>query len=274
MRSYAKLNKTELYDIAYRHLRELREVEVQEKKQLEAAPYGKIHIVRSRNNIQYYLRTSARDKSGRYISRKNEKQLYDYLQKSYCEKVLKVISKEIHIIEEFLEKSDGIVGQIEEIYNAYPDKTREYIKPIMLSDEEYAQEWSRYEYVGKTLSDNAVVLQTQRGVKVRSKSELNIANALEKAGIPYRYECPLQLGDGGVIYPDFMVLNKRTRTVYYWEHRGMMDDRDYSRHTVKRIKDLGKCGIILGKNLIITEECSNIPLGTDEIERIINTYLV
>ncbi len=49
----------------------------------------------------------------------------------------------------------------------------------------------------------------------------------------------------------------------------MMDDREYARHAVARTKELARNGIILGKNLIVSEEAMNCPLGTDEIEMII-----
>ena len=45
------------------------------------------------------------------------------------------------------------------------------------------------------------------GVRVRSKSELIIANMLEKYGIPYRYEYPLLLNGNDLVRPDFLCLN-------------------------------------------------------------------
>lgn len=91
--------------------------------------------------------------------------------------------------------------------------------------------------------------------------------------IPYKYECPLTLKNGFTIYPDFTVLNVKQRKEIYWEHRGMMDDREYIRNSVQRIKQLNKEGIMLGDNLIITEESLTSPLGTDEIKMIIKKYL-
>lgn len=47
--------------------------------------------------------------------------------------------------------------------------------------------------------------------RVRSKSEVIIADILNQEGIPYRYECPLQLKGWGKVYPDFTVLSERER---------------------------------------------------------------
>ncbi len=52
----------------------------------------------------------------------------------------------------------------------------------------------------------------------------------------------------------------------------MMDDRDYARQAVFKMKSMLKNGIILGKNLIITEETTANPLGTNEIAAVVNRY--
>jgi hypothetical protein len=42
---------------------------------------------------------------------------------------------------------------------------------------------------------------------------------------------------------------------------------------VLRLKTLMKNGIILGQNLIITEEAAASPLGTNEIETVIDIFI-
>ena len=54
---------------------------------------------------------------------------------------------------------------------------------------------------------------TYKGERVRSKSEMIIANELFRNNIPYKYELPIELENWNkkvTIYPDFTVLNKRT----------------------------------------------------------------
>ena len=97
---------------------------------------------------------------------------------------------------------------------------------------------------------------------------------LDQYGVPYKYECPITLKNGKTVYPDFTVLNVRKRKILYWEHRGMMDDRDYARQAVFKAKHLRKNGIVLNDNLIITEETSTDPLGTDEIESVIKQFML
>ena len=114
---------------------------------------------------------------------------------------------------------------------------------------------------------------TDKGERVRSKSELNIANMLYKMNIPYKYECPLVLSNGKIFHPDFTLLDIAKRREVYWEHRGMMDDRGYLKNTIQKVKDYRKEGICIGDNLLITEETSYLPLGTNEIVDVIQHFL-
>lgn len=79
------------------------------------------------------------------------------------------------------------------------------ISNIDVSDDEYANMWANKSFIGKAYNDQLPYYETDNKERVRSKSELNIANALYKYGIPYKYECPLRLSNGKVIYPDFTI---------------------------------------------------------------------
>ena len=112
---------------------------------------------------------------------------------------------------------------------------------------------------------------TRRGEHVRSKSEVFIADALDLAGIPYRYEASLVL-PGGTVYPDFMLLDLKSQKVLYWEHLGMMGDSDYAQKAFKKINGYRDAGIFLGTQLIITWETSRKPLGTLDVRQTIQEY--
>lgn len=267
------IKQTYLYEEAGRRLDELRLLQKSKELSLEKAPDGKISIKYCNGRAPFYYRENPGERCGEYIHKSAIGRIKKLVQKAYDEKVLKLISKEITNLEKFLKKSDGQIAQIRECYSNYPDEVKELVEPIDMSDEDYAKMWQSVIYTPKPISEEMSYQKTERGEIVRSKSELNIANALYRAGIPYRYECPLRLQSGKVIHPDFMVLNVRKRKVFYWEHRGMMDDREYVRHSVLRIKEYGRNDIYVGNNLIIIEESSTVPLGTDEIKGIIKWLL-
>ena len=84
-------------------------------------------------------------------------------------------------------------------------------------------------------------------------------------GIPYRYEAEVQLSNGKIKYPDFTLLNIRTREVIYHEHLGLMDDENYRKVNLIKLDEYRRNGIYLGKNLIITYEAEGCYLNIREI---------
>lgn len=91
------------------------------------------------------------------------------------------------------------------------------IDPLVLPDDAFAEKWLEEHREMARSQPNPFLkahdFLTMNGEYVRSKTEKIIADLLYHLGIPYVYECPLQLSDGKV-YPDFTILNKRTRRVY------------------------------------------------------------
>ncbi|MCR4956702.1 MAG: hypothetical protein K6A30_08455 [Lachnospiraceae bacterium] len=268
------LNHTDVYQEAHSRYLELEEFIKAKEKALDKAPEGKIRAFRHGNTCQFYLRETPGDTNGKYIQKTNQSFIQSHLQKSYDEKVLKLLKKEQETLKKIYVKTNEIPNKIKQLYSDLPKEVKQFVLPVDLEDEEYAEKWLAKEYVKKEISDRVPFFKTEKGERVRSKSELTIANMLARYQVPYKYECPLQLYNGEVIYPDFTVLNMRTREVKYWEHRGMMGDMEYAHHTVRRIKKYNKTGLYLGRQLMITEETLEDPLGTDEIEYMIKEYLL
>lgn len=266
------MQNTYLYKEAARRYEEITKSCLRIENRISKYPPGKIHIVKSKGKVQYYLRTDSNDKSGKYIPKSEKQKIRVLLQKKYDEKLYDLLKTEKVNLEKLLKKTVNSVMKIQSLYSDLPREVKVVIEPIDVSDDDYVQEWIADVYEGKGVDSDVPVYITDKGERVRSKSELNIANHLHKEKIPYKYECPLTLTNGRVIYPDFTVLNVKRRKVIFWEHRGMMDDREYAKHAVQRVKVLAKEGIVLGDNLLLTEETQTNPLGTDEIERIIQFW--
>lgn len=267
------LQPTNIYSLAVIRQNEINEARLSVESRLCKYPPGKIHIVEnSKGRVQYYLRKNSGERSGQYISKKDKSTIKWLLQKRYDEKIANLLTEEEKNLDIIIESISDMPEKIRKIYSDNPTEVKEFLTPIDISNDEYAQMWMAEPYIKKEVSSDLPTFITNRGERVRSKSELTIANILDRRGIPYKYECPLLLSNGRIIYPDFTLLNIYERRIIYWEHRGMMDDREYSRGAVNRVKMLSKEGIILGNNLILTEETQLYPLGTDEINLIIDTW--
>ena len=81
--------------------------------------------------------------------------------------------------------------------------------------------------------ENDLKSRTSQSKRVRSKSEVIIANLLEAKGIPYSYEKRLTI-DGSYRLPDFTIYDEKSGITYYWEHSGMMNDPSYVKNWERR----------------------------------------
>ena len=151
---------------------------------------------------------------------------------------------------------------------------RDLIKPLLLPDELFIEEWQSEKYEGRPFENGAPEILTVKGERVRSKSEKIIADTLERYKIPYKYECPLSLSSGITVYPDFRVLNVQDRKEMIWEHFGMMNNENYASNTTLKINSYMNNGYYPGDQLIISMESTQTSLSTKLIELIIKKYLV
>ena len=126
-------------------------------------------------------------------------------------------------------------------------------------------------YKRKAFKNETTEFYTLKGERVRSKSEVIIADRLMSKGIPYRYECPLKVGNK-IIHPDFSILRMSDRKILYHEHCGMLSDTKYTEDMLSRAKDYNKAGIILGDRLFYTFESETTPLDVTMLDNIIEQH--
>jgi len=250
----------------------LTQLRMEKEKILKTSPEGLLRVCCHGNRTQYYLRNNPKDFNGVYIPRKNEDLVRKLAQKDYDARILKNAEKEIKVIEEFLSHYPSVC--VEQIYENLHKERRKMIRPIKESIEEYVYNWENVEYQGKFFDDDIPEIYTAKGERVRSKSEMIIADLLNGEKIPYRYEYPIRLKGWGKVYPDFIVLSVKKRKEIYWEHFGMMDDSDYVEKALNKILHYEENGIFQGENLIITYETRKNPINQKHIKRIIQRYLV
>lgn len=109
---------------------------------------------------------------------------------------------------------------------------------------------------------------------MRSKSEIIIANMLNNACIPYRYEYAHSLKGLGDVYTDFTILNVRLRKEVLWEHFGMMEDPSYVQRTVSKVNAYIFSGYYPGENFIFTWELPSQPLNVRMVKELIEKYCI
>lgn len=264
------MNLSALLRSEYEHLLAIQD-EVEKRLSQNADIEGKLRISVRKKQVMYYHRKPKGKMNGDYLH-KQEKEIAQRLaQKSYDEKILRLVTKRIKQFQTILK--DYKNDEIEKIYLAENPFRQELVIPVQPTWQQTVAQWQEEPYHGKTFREDAPFIMTNRNERVRSKTERMIANYLNQHNIPYKYECPLFLKPYGIVYPDFTLLSEKTGKEVYWEHEGKMDDLDYARKAVKKIELYQANDILVGDRLILTFETTNSVLNEDTIEKMVSLYL-
>ena len=267
-----------MQDIFGEQLRErrnaLHKIIEDKRNALATAPEGQLRCKKNHNRQEYYLIVERGDTTGRYLLADQAELVKELAQKAYDLKALETAQEEYKRICA-LEKYRS-AHPLETICDRYSPSRRALIDPLILPDEEYIRWWLNREREHPALGfeQDAPEFFTKKNLRVRSKSEIFIADRLDDYLLPFIFEFPIYLEGRGWVYPDFMILNVRLRKVYIWEHLGKMDDPGYVQDNLAKIRAYEKSGFFPGDNLILTFETKNLPLDTREIDRIINHFLL
>lgn len=217
----------------------------------------------SNNNIKSYLR-------------KSDKSLFSkYFTKRYLTLLKKEVLQEIKAIESYLQLSNSKGTDSSDFLHKYP----EYADIILsshnpsISPQVDIHTWINTPFESNPFHPEGLIFKGHSGNLLRSKSECIIDMCLHTKGIPFKYECPLQI-DKTTFYPDFTILNPQNGNIIYWEHLGMLDNPEYFEKFINKIKAYAKNNIYLGINLIVTTETSAAPLDVNYVESLIKYYFL
>lgn len=239
------------------------------EKNLKSAPAGNLRCAKHRGKAEYYWREKSYN-YGKYIKKEQFPVAAALAQKDYDSKILTAATQESELIETLLSLYPDQV--VEAQYDTLSPMRQPLVKPILLSDQKYAEAWQSKQYVGKSFAEGDPDFRSAKKERMRSKSEIIIADTLMRRGVPYRYEYPVNLRGLGIVHPDFTILNLRLRKEVIWEHFGKMDDPDYCNSQILKLNKYMQNGFFLGDNLIVTLESARWPLNNQTIDMVIDKY--
>ena len=304
-----QLSKDCLLPLLRERIAELSDVEAALSKRLSRAPAGVLNVSPHRGGFQYFRVTEKTGRKGEYIPEGKKSLASALAQRDYDGKMLNELQKLRTTLEKCVAKYD--VSIAENLYAQLHPARRSLVTPLVSPDEDFVEHWSAMAYAGRDFDADGPVLMTARGERVRSKSEIIIADALFRRGIPYRYEYPHKLlhadmCDAGkmhgtrdrtgkvrerriaggtcgelrardrsyvVVYPDFTCLNVRTRKEFIWEHFGMIDVPEYCQNMASKMELYLVNGFCLGKNFVMTTETHDRPLNSMMVEKMLEQLL-
>ena len=239
----------------------------------KALPQQHIQIATRNGHEQYYL-YDASSKTKSYVKHEDMKNYSKLMQRDYELSVNRVLKRKTKLMEKMLNIYSKIESDdIEMLHTKMPSLKRKYVVPILVSEEDYIADWLEKHPGQQNTFPEEGLYKTNRSEMVRSKSEKIIADTLDKYNIPYQYEPLLELGYN-TVYPDFIVLNTRTRRTIYWEHLGIVSDMEYAVKNFKKLQTYEKNGYLLGRDLVTTMESSDLPIDVKLVEEKIKEFLL
>ena len=258
----------------------LREMLLQEQKHLLgiianirekdiATPEGRLRISVDHGVARYYQCVD--DRYGEYIPRDNVQLPRQLAQKAYNDAVLKTAEARAKHIARCLKNYND--DELEQLFTSLHPERQKLITPVEPTFSQLQEQWYSEPYVGKAFKEGMPVILTEKGERVRSKSEKILADFFYRNNIPYKYEKPLNLSGYGIVHPDFTFLSRKLRKEIYWEHEGMMDKPEYAIKAVKKLNSYQKNRILPGERLVLTFETEQDVLNTRIVSELADKYL-
>ncbi len=230
-------------------------------------PNVHIHSSKSNGREQLY-RIDGDTHTKKYLKSGEIIKYAGIIQQDYDQKInkkLQRIQKKLNRIANDIKEAD--ITEIKMVYEKQSNAKKQYIKPIIESDEEFIAKW----YAEHKGSQNTFPIEgniyTERGEHVRSKSEKILADLFNRCNIPYVYEPMIKLANGHRAYPDFVLLNKESRQSIYWEHLGLIDQEEYATKNMEKLHEYEEGDLKLGENLMISMESTKKGFNTKIVEK-------
>ncbi len=227
---------------------------------------GMLHTIKHGNGYQYYLRNKGSDSNGEYIRKKDISKAITLAQIEYDERLLVALQDAKKALEKC--KTGGISKASETALAQMNSGKRILVHPHYISDKAYIENWRMQKYEGLPFKEDFPEYYSRHGLRVRSKSEILIADILDEMSIPFLYEKPLRLKHG-MVHPDFTLLNVKIRKEVYWEHFGMMDDKEYRDEALLKIREYEANGLYQYDSAIWTFESGKCPMNTRAIRNMV-----
>ena len=194
---------------------------------------------------------------------RNKQLIKELTEKVYLKTEIEILEKDISALRTFLAKYEE--PAFAQIHKNVPDRFKGLGEKFLTNNEDL---WASEPYTISNYKPEKRKHLTSAGIKVRSKSEVLIAEKLLEHGVPFRYEQVLSIRNR-VFAPDFTVRSSSGK-IYYWEHCGMTGDEKYINYNRWKLGQYEKAGIVPWDNLIVTYDSEdgilNIPLIESEIK--------
>lgn len=245
--------------------------------ELSSLPSGHLYYYVAKDGRTYYYerlpKIGVRKKNKRVGINKNPERLMELIRKDYVEKALQAINKNVLGIDSYIESFIPCdeTSIMEEFIKRHPDKSSYIFSSSKNTDKE--RFWNDSDELFEVPFSQDLKSVSTDGTRMRSLGEIAIAARLDHFGIQYKYEAELQVPDLKYV-PDFTIRRSYDGKIVYWEHLGMVSDRDYMHHNRKKFEDYEEYGIVPWRNLIVTYGTEDGGINMKIVDALIESWLL
>lgn len=256
------------------------------KSEPGASTEGKLIVQNNNGSRQFLHLTHCNGKRIRKGINKDTNLIRSLARKELSLEACKILSNNIDVIKDARDRlipfdPDEILKSMGKAYALLPEEyffDRNKIRIAHGTDSdamdriiERHKEWFEKPYKEYWGYPERKVKTTSRGQKVRSISELLIAEKLYEYSVPFHYEEELQIGRS-TFAPDF-TFEGWDYNCFYLDYFGMMDNEKYAKKNIRKLDEYYDAGLIPGENLIVVFNGNGI-VSAGMIEAIIKNDII
>lgn len=222
----------------------------------------------------YYLRQKGMEKA-EYIGKDDDRRVINIKMGRYISKSLEAIDNNIRVIECALQRMkrtdyEHINVMLPETYSGVKIDWSIGVKENAVIWKEDAEALKKKRPVFRP---EELIVGTDDGSAVRSKSEGMIYNYLLSRGVVFVYELPTRVGSS-TYYPDFTLLSEIDGTTeIIIEHQGMMGNEYYRNRFTEKLHAYIRAGYVPGVNIFFTFDKDNGGFDKTPIEDIVRNKI-
>lgn len=241
--------------------------------ELENCPEGRlIRVISNGKDSSMHVIGKGRDRKRKIITSDHKLQV-QLAKRAILEKQLAQLKYEYEIVSKALSDVSALKDfdcrrfAIEK-YTWFTNKEIEDCCSIESDNEWENEPYERFYYMPE-----ALIHTTSRGLMVRSKSEVLIAEALYRHGLPFRYEQQYVVDNKYALSADFTV-RRRDGKIFAWEHEGLVSVRSYMDRQRRKAELFAKLGFVPWDNLIVTYDTTDGAIDLRTVESEIRSRLL
>lgn len=251
--------------------------DIQKKRLAELSECDNLLLKRKKanNGDWYYCAYNKKDNSQKYLGKGNISEVARIKEHRHLKMAGRICENNLKAMEYASKRmkrtdSTSVRAMLPETYRGEGYLSSAHVNPK-------ATEWKvKSEAVKsgfKIYKPEELIIKTDDGSMVRSKSEAMIYNYLLSAGVCFVYELPIRFATG-LLVPDFTLLSETDyESELLIEHQGMMGERYYRERFAEKVYKYLQNGYIQGLNIFYTFDGVDGGFDKSPIEHIVRTRI-